>query len=154
MNTAERLATKTVRKGDCLIFTGCLNASGYGTIQVNRKSLLAHRVSYEIHKGPIPEGLVVMHSCDMPSCVEPRHLSAGTQADNVEDMISKGRKVVLKGTSHGRARLSDADVLQIYHSDLSDSELAKQFRVNRSVPWKIRRGKLWAHITQDLEMPE
>jgi hypothetical protein len=137
---------------------GCLNASGYGNITVTsggiRKSKLAHRVSYEAHFGSIPEGLVVMHSCDNPACIEPEHLSVGTQLDNVTDMIQKNRKVILRGQAHGRTRLTDDQVKEIYLSDLSDSALAKQFEINRSVPWKIRRGHLWVHITQDLVTPE
>ena len=139
---------------DCLIFTGCLNAHGYGSVKVGGKTMLAHRVAYEKAYGPIPDALVVMHSCDTPACIEPTHLSVGTQKQNVHDMINKNRKAILKGTSHGRARLTDDQVKEIFLSDLSDSALAKQFAINRSVPWKIRRGQLWAHITQGLGTPE
>lgn len=138
----------------CIIFTACLNKHGYGSVKVDGKTKLAHRVAYEKAYGPIPEGLVVMHSCDTPACIEPTHLSVGTQKQNVDDMIAKNRKAILKGTSHGRARLTDDQVKEIYLSDLSDSALAKQFAINRSVPWKIRRGQLWAHITLGLGMPE
>lgn len=138
----------------CLIFTGCLNEHGYGSVKVNGKTKLAHRVAYEKAHGPIPKGLVVMHSCDTPACIEPSHLSVGTQQQNVDDMIKKGRKVVLKGTSHGRAVLTEDQVKEIYLSNLSDSVLAKQFAINRSVPWKIRRGQLWAHITLGLRTQE
>ncbi|UMO76093.1 hypothetical protein PF_00019 [Pseudomonas phage P413] len=139
---------------DCLIFTGCLNQHGYGSVKVNGKSHLAHRVAYEKAFGPIPKGLVVMHSCDTPACIEPSHLSVGTQKQNVEDMIQKGRKACTKGTAHWKARLTEDQVKEIFLSDLSDSALAKQFAINRSVPWKIRRGQLWPLVTEGLAMRE
>lgn len=67
---------------------------GYGKLNINGKQKRAHRVSYEMFKHKIPPGLVVMHSCDNPGCVNPDHLSTGTQNDNIQDMIKKGRKKV------------------------------------------------------------
>ncbi len=138
----------------CQLFTGCLNSDGYGVVKVGGKTKLAHRVAFEKAHGEIPVGLVVMHSCDTPACINPEHLSAGTQQQNVTDMIEKGRKAILKGSSHGKARLSDEQVKEIFLSKLSDSALAKQLNINRSVPWKIRKGQLWRHLTEGLETPE
>lgn len=75
----------------CWEFTGGRSGSGYGVISQAGKSLLAHRVSYELHKGPIPDGMVVMHSCDNPPCINPAHLSTGTAGDNNRDRSRKGR---------------------------------------------------------------
>jgi hypothetical protein len=63
----------------------------YGQFVMNGKSMLAHRASYELFVGPIPEGMLVLHTCDLPLCVKPQHLWLGTQAENMRDAIRKGR---------------------------------------------------------------
>lgn len=84
---------KSDRPGGCWIFAGAVcNQAGH--VQIAREDgsrAYAHRFSYELHHGPIPAGLVIMHACDAPRCVNPAHLSAGTQKDNVHDAIDKGR---------------------------------------------------------------
>jgi hypothetical protein len=75
----------------CWIWTGYKQSNGYGQIGVNYKNKLAHRVSYEIHIGKIPDGFLVRHSCDNPSCVNPSHLLLGTQKQNLEDMYFRER---------------------------------------------------------------
>lgn len=90
-----------VAKGDpddCWLFLGTKNNKGYGMLQrkvagVSGKRL-AHRISFELNVGPVPADLCVLHQCDNPPCVNPRHLFLGTKKDNVDDMIAKGRKVV------------------------------------------------------------
>lgn len=84
---------KSVERGgedECWLWRGAI-ASGYGTISLNGRGIGAHRASYLLHKGEIDKGLVVMHSCDTPLCVNPWHLSVGTYSDNVQDMLNKGR---------------------------------------------------------------
>lgn len=88
----QRLLQKIViQDNDCWIYQGGKNNIGYGMIRDGKKMRTTHRVSYEQHKGPIPHGLCVMHSCDNPICVNPDHLSLGTMKDNMHDMINKGR---------------------------------------------------------------
>jgi hypothetical protein len=78
----------------CWLWTGAKNPFGYGNIGGERgvpKNINTHRAAYELYVGPIPPGMVVMHSCDRPACFNPAHLSVGTPRDNTQDMIRKGR---------------------------------------------------------------
>lgn len=91
---AERLWAKVDRTESCWIWTGGTNIKGYGCIGLGergRGKALAHRVSWELAFGPIPDGLWVLHHCDNPPCVRPDHLWLGTAADNNRDMVAKGR---------------------------------------------------------------
>lgn len=76
---------------DCWEWTGSKTLTGYGHLNINAKSIYAHRISYELFNGPIPDGLCVCHSCDNPGCVNPSHLWVGTMADNMHDRDAKGR---------------------------------------------------------------
>lgn len=78
-------------EGGCWIWTGGKFRRGYGALWDGSKTWYAHRLSYELHKGPIPPGAVIMHACDTRSCVNPEHLVAGTQRDNIRDAVTKGR---------------------------------------------------------------
>ena len=102
----------------------------------------AHRVSWEIHHGPIPEGLFVCHSCDIRNCVNPHHLFLGTPADNSKDMRLKRRSA--RGERNGGAKLTEQEVIAIRESkDASISHLAKQFGVSYTCISRILRGETW-----------
>lgn len=99
----------------------------------NRGHLLAHRVSFELNHGPVPEGMVVMHTCDNPACVNHFHLKLGTQADNVRDMIKKGRQPFGR---FKRTKLTLEDRRQIKemrNTGALQREIAKRFGVSRSM---------------------
>jgi hypothetical protein len=77
----------------CWIYLGCMGSkTGYGALSVNGREMMAHRASYLAYRGPIPNGLCVLHRCDVRSCVNPEHLFLGTKRDNTQDMMAKGRR--------------------------------------------------------------
>jgi HNH endonuclease len=129
--------------------------NGYGSFESNgiqmkaRKSGKrgAHQVSYEAYKGEIPQGLVVRHTCDNPCCVNPDHLILGTQADNVADRESRGRRKGINGEMIGTSKLTAAQVSEIRASELSYAQLALMFCVDKSTIGLIKTGKSWRHLT-------
>lgn len=128
----------------CWLWTGSRNG-GYGTISVGGKALRAHRLAYELTHGPIPQGAVVMHTCDNPPCVNPGHLKAGSQLDNIQDMLNKGRHRALRGEESPSAKLTDDAVEQIRISDEPGTVLADRFGVSTAAIGCVRRGQSWGH---------
>jgi len=142
---------KKSKPNDCWVWTGCRHPFGYGMLTLfspSKHKECAHRISWEIHNGPIPHGLHVLHRCDNPPCVNPDHLFLGTHADNLKDAADKGR--MPKGTEHHNAVLSDEDVIMIrrlYSPRIySTYMLAKQFGVGQSAIFKIISNKNWKAI--------
>lgn len=142
-----RHVKKTV---SCWIWTSTKLPTGYGTIKADRsrENLYAHRVSWKLHFGPIPDGLFVLHKCDNTSCIRPDHLFLGNNADNMRDCSNKGR---LNGCStmswHGeksaRSKLTWEAVKDIRSSKLSLSALAGKYGVQKGAIWKVKMGITW-----------
>lgn len=82
---------KIDKETGCHLWTGCRNSFGYGLMRVGKGLARAHRMAWEAKFGPIPEGMVVMHTCDNPPCCNPEHLKLGTHGDNNRDRVKKGR---------------------------------------------------------------
>lgn len=94
----------------CWLWSGACNSDGYGTIHIRPRSVMAHRYSWALAQGPIPDGLFALHKCDTPACVNPGHLFLGTKGDNARDKVSKGRGHDNSGERHGMAKLTDFQV--------------------------------------------
>ena len=133
-------------RNECWEWLAYKQYKGYGIFGFNGNPKLAHRVSYQLSIGTIPEGMCICHHCDNPSCVNPAHLFLGTNADNTADRDAKGRHVALKGENNGRAKLTDADVLAIRDSGLSQNEIAAEYGVSQTVVSNIKIRKSWKHI--------
>jgi HNH endonuclease len=132
----------------CWVWKGS-KRNGYGLLCQKNKTVSAHRVSYEAFCEAIPNGMVVRHSCDNPSCINPDHLSLGTQADNAADRESRHRRNVC-GEMIGTAKLSASDVVAIKASKESGVTLAKKYGVSPSTISLIKIGKSWSHITKEI----
>lgn len=149
MATIETLLKKTKAKDECLIFTGYVPKSGYGLIWHQGKNQLAHRVSYVLHKGEIPVGFIVLHSCDNRLCINPNHLSIGTSKDNSDDMIAKGRSKHPSGSDHHYAKLTKEKANEIRrrykpYSRIDGSlALSREFQVTQASVFSVISGKTW-----------
>jgi hypothetical protein len=133
---------------DCWLWNAARDRYGYGVFGVDRKAAFAHRVAWKISNGYEPRGLCVLHNCDNPRCVNPRHLSVGSQADNLRDMRNKGRDkpppaISLHGTLNGSAKLSDAEVAEIRSSAgvIPQRTLAKKYGISPAQVCRIQTGK-------------
>jgi hypothetical protein len=120
---------------------------------------MAHRLSYEMHCGAIPHGLIVCHRCDNPPCVRPDHLFLGTHKDNTQDMIAKGRSAggfgsngvihVFHGEANHAAHLTDAQVREIrrlHASGVQQVTLSTDFNVAIATIYRIVHRITWRHI--------
>ncbi len=132
--------------------TGGEKGNGYGQIKAGGKTVSAHRFSYQTFVGNIPRGLFVCHTCDNPSCVNPKHLFLGTPADNMDDRDKKGRHVSSRGIKNGSAKLSDEKVLEIRgmrKQGMSYSAIAKLFGCSFSAIAFVSSGETWKHVKDE-----
>lgn len=141
---------------ECWEWNGPIGSHGYGAFSFLNTHYTSHRASYIAHFGDIPalpgvHGGVVMHSCDNRKCVNPKHLSVGTQADNLLDAKSKGRNVtaLLRGEKARTAILTEGKVIEIRQrldSGETGAALAKEYGVTTSAISSIKQRKSWKHI--------
>jgi hypothetical protein len=141
---------------DCWIWTGSRTSRGYGQY----RKTTAHRYSWILANGPIPEGLFACHSCDVPSCVRPDHLFLGTQIDNMRDAVAKGRtargersgaynRYEPRGEERPEARFRDADVLEMRRlasEGVSHTELSRRFSAPRGTIHGVVVGTRYTHL--------
>lgn len=144
----DRFWQSVDKSGDCWIWTGSRHSCGYGQIATKaQKPITTHRLSYIIHNGPIPSGMVIRHTCDNPPCVRPDHLVLGTHADNVADKVAKKRH--RWGSRMPTAKLTESDIpiiRRMLASGVEHQEIASRFGVSRTAITYINIGKTWRHV--------
>lgn len=159
---AARFWSKVDKSGECWEWKGQITARGYGHFVVcHGHKVPAHRFSYELAHGPLGE-LLACHRCDNRKCVRPEHLFAGTQKDNIQDALSKGRMASgersgahtkpesrRRGSLSGMAKLTENEVAQIkrLRGTMSQQAIADKFGVTQVNISAILTGKTWAHVT-------
>lgn len=138
----------TENENGCWIWQRCISQSyGYGRLRIDGKDWLAHRYSYEIKIGPIPEGLQLLHSCDVCCCVNPAHLTPGTNLQNQSDKAARGRAA--KGAQHGKSILTEDDIPVIrtlLNEGVIQREIAVKFGVCPGTIKRIKCNETWTHV--------
>ena len=128
----------------CWEWSAGKNSAGYGAFYPKNKQILAHRYSYELHNGKIPDGHFVLHKCDNPSCVNPSHLIAGSQKDNLDDMDRKGRRY--SGESHHSSKMNKHSVNELRvaaNNGASVSDLSIKYGISQAQVYRIKNKELW-----------
>lgn len=147
VSTLEKFKSRFSVNDGCWEWTGYIMPNGYGQLKnEQQKNVYAHRFSYELYKGIIPNGMQVCHKCDNRKCVNPNHLFLGTQADNVKDMVSKGRNY--KGKP-GTTKINENQVREIRKlcdEGLNKTEIAALFNLDRSTVANIYAKRLWKEV--------
>lgn len=122
-------------------------SGGYGSLNIKRKPMKAHRVAWEIQNGEIPNKLYVLHKCDNRKCCNPQHLFLGTHQNNMDDMYSKNRKAPTNGEYNGRHKLTAKQVNEIRTRydcrNITQRELANEYMVGKSTINSVITGKNW-----------
>ena len=153
----ERFWSTVVVRKNCWEWSGYSNGNGYGILSVNSRSegirynIYAHRLSWEIYKGHIPEGMWVLHKCDNPACTNPKHLFLGTNKDNMEDCSRKGRQngraKARPGILNGNVCLTEKQVREIKSNTVGCTELGRRLGVHKSLISAIRKRRAWKHVS-------
>lgn len=161
----EQLKEKLEQYSERIPFSGCAiwtratngiseaGRGGYPLISLNDKGKrkYAHRLSYELHKGQIPNGMMVCHSCDVRACVNPNHLFVGTGKENSDDRDRKGRGIFhgAPGERNRKARLTAEDVTNIRRmrkEGFSVHYLADLYKITSGYVWNLCSRNAWKHI--------
>ena len=142
----------------CVICTShCKDKNGYVRIIHKGKQERLHRIIYKMYYGEIPKEMVIRHKCDNPNCCNIEHLEIGTQQDNVNDMIERGRSnkgkpnIKLRGTSNNSNKLNEEQVKEIYLSPLNCVQLGKLYNVSETNIRYIKKKRQWKWLTDTLD---
>lgn len=132
-------------KSGCWLWTGATTKRGYGVLKNQQRQRMAHRIAYELFRGPLPTGLDVCHKCDTPSCVNPNHLFLGTRKDNMQDAVAKDR--VRRGEGVPGAVLCEEAIRRIRKLRLPQQAIADLYGVSQTNISHIQLRKTWRHVS-------
>jgi hypothetical protein len=143
-----------IKRNGCWGWKSSIDKNGYGVVPISplagKIERKAHRLSYCLFKGEIPENMQVQHDCDNPICTNPHHLSIGTPKKNMEDKLLRGRHNPSKGEKNGQTRLTEIEVKEIKkilkQGNLKNIQVAKAFETTPTVICLIKTGKTWKHV--------
>lgn len=144
---AMKIEVKPTSDDPCWLWTDRPDKQGYGRFRFPRKNMAAHRVSFLIFNGPIPDNMFVLHRCDNPLCVHPGHLFLGTQTDNMADKKAKGRNLI--GSHHQNSRLNEAAVAtikELLRQGMPQMQIARRFNISQTTICHISTGQIWRHV--------
>lgn len=145
-NDRERLIANTLtNENGCYVWRKS-KYNGYGKTVLKGVLMAAHRASWIVFKGDIPSGMQVNHKCHNRACINVDHLYIGNQKQNMDDMYSAKREVVLKGSSHGGAKINEKIALEIFNRKGFARQIAKDFGVSETLVYSIKKKKNWKHI--------
>jgi len=135
-----------IDKNGCWICISHYSTIGYPSIRINNKRMRLSKYVYEQEYGEISKGLIICHHCDNTRCINPIHLFAGTQKDNINDKVYKNRHAKQKGEQHGGHKLTETQVLIIRNDLRTCREIANEYSTCPSVVCNIKNKKAWKHI--------
>lgn len=147
LEDVEALSIPEPNTGCWLLLCGTANSFGYGKWGVGvRKQRYAHRLAYVAAYGPIPPGMVVCHKCDVSACVNPDHLFAASQGDNIRDCVAKGRHKPpppRSGEAHHQAKITQSDAEAIRRDKRPSRVVGPEYGISHAMVCYIRRGTNW-----------
>ena len=136
-----------IPESGCWIWMGATRSTNYGSFRDDSfkgsKNVSAHRASYEIYVGKIPDGMLVLHRCDVPLCVNPSHLFLGTHLSNAKDRNAKGREAHQRGEEQGAAKLTWEKVEKLRKDNRTYAVLSKEYGICIANISKIKNNKGW-----------
>ena len=140
----KRLWSKVEKSYDCWTWKGTVASDGYPVFWDGKQNRRVSRLIYVLANGPIKHGLLVRHTCDNKSCVNPNHLILGTHQDNMDDRTERNRQI--KGEDIKQSKLTEKQVLEIRDAIGYQWEIGLRYGVSQTLVGKIKRGEIWKHI--------